>query len=485
MYCHMRFFSGRFAVAAFLLLGLPLAGRAAAPERLNVLLIAVDDLAATVGSYGDALAQTPQLDTLARSGTAFTRAYCQFPLCNPSRASLLTGLRPDRVGVHDLPTHFRENVPAVVTLPQYFRQHGYRTARVGKIFHAGVPVHIGLDGLDDAVSWDERINPRGRDKAEEDKMRNLTPQRGPGVSIRILAAEGTDEEQTDGMVATETIRLLEQAKENDRPFFIAAGFYRPHVPFVAPKRYFDLYPLAKIAAPADPTSELASVPPVALRMSPVFWGLTPMEQRETVQAYYASVSFVDAQIGRLLTALRRLGLDRNTVIVLWSDHGYLLGEHGQWHKESLFEPALRAPLIFASPRVAPTVPSARLVEFIDVYPTTVELAGLPVPEGLDGRSLAPLLRDPVAPWPYPALSQVWNGKAYGRTLRSERFRYVEWGERGAEGVQLYDLEADPGEHVNLANQHAHRDIQQELAAELHRLLPWVSGVPKPRAAKPE
>jgi len=478
--------TGRFKAAALSLLSMPLACTAAEPERLNVLLIAIDDLGADLGCYGDPAARTPNLDALAQRGTAFARAYCQFPLCNPSRASLLTGLRPDRAGVHDLPTHFREAQPSAVTLPQYFRQHGYRTARVGKIFHAGVPVHIGLDGLDDPASWDERHNPSGRDKDEEALCKNLTPGRGPGVAIRILAAEGGDEEQTDGMVATETIRLLEKAGAGAQPFFIAAGFYRPHVPYVAPKRYFDLHPLAHVPVPPDPTQALASVPSAALRMSPLFWGLSTEQQRETIQAYYACVSFVDAQVGRLVSALGRLKLDRNTVIVLWSDHGYLLGEHGQWHKESLFEPALRSPLMVISPRSAPTPPSVRLVEFVDIYPTTVELAGLPVPAGLDGRSLVPLMKEPDAPWPHPALSQVWNGKAYGRSIRDERYRYTEWGPVGAEGVQLYDLEVDPGEQRNLAGWSQYRAVEHGLAAKLHELLPWVPGVPKPRAqAKPE
>jgi iduronate 2-sulfatase len=459
----------------------------AAPlAKPNVLLIAIDDLGTTLGCYGDGRAKTPHIDALARRGTPFLRAYCQFPLCNPSRASMLTGLRPDRVGVHDLPTHFRETTPSAITLPQYFREHGYYTARAGKVFHAGVPVHIGLNGLDDAPSWDERVNPRGRDKDEEAQLINLTPGRGPGVAIRLLAAEGDDSEQTDGKVVTETIRFLERAQERGQPFFVAAGFYRPHVPFVAPKAYFDWYPLETIAAPNDPGDELAQVPPVALRMSPLFWGLSLEGRRRTIQAYYASVSFVDAQVGRLLAALKRLGVADNTIVVLWSDHGYLLGQHGQWHKESLFEPALKAPMIIAPAGGKGTVPCDRLVEFVDLYPTLIELAGLPSRREIDGRSLVPLLQAPQQEWPHAAFSQVWNGKAYGRSIRVERYRYSEWGKNGAEGVQLYDFESDPEERRNVAGWPEYAAIRAQLSEQLHRALPWVNGVPPPRAnAKPE
>ncbi|HEY0946670.1 MAG TPA: sulfatase [Opitutaceae bacterium] len=467
------------------LAGVGVTARADAPApRLNVLLIAIDDLGANLGCYGDAVARTPHLDALARRGTLFSRAYCQFPLCNPSRASVLTGLRPDRVAVHDLPTHFRANVPDVVTLPQAFKREGYWTARVGKVFHAGVPAHIGLDGPDDPASWDERVNPRGRDKDDEALFKNLTPGRGPGTALRIFAADGTDEEQTDGKVATETLRLLESARDRGRPFFVAAGFYRPHLPFVAPRRYFDLHPLETMPAPPDPTGELATVPRAGLWTWPPFFGLNPEERREAIRAYHACVSFVDAQIGRVLDGLQRLGLAENTLVVLWSDHGYLLGEHGQWFKESLFEPALRTPLIIASPRLPPTPACTRLVEFVDIFPTTLELAGLPIPGGLDGRSLAPLLRDPERPWPHPALSQVWISRtgAYGRSIRTERYRYSEWGERGADGVQLYDLESDPGEHRNLAGWAEYAATQRTLASELHQRLPWVPGAPPARAA---
>jgi len=452
---------------------------------LNVLFIAVDDLGPQIGALGDPVANTPNLDALAREGTFFGRAYSQFPLCNPSRASLLTGKRPDTIGVHDLKTHFRDVNPKIVTLPQHFKNSGYWTGRVGKIFHQGVPVHIGMDGLDDPDSWDVSSNPSGRDKLEEDRMLNLTPERGPGTSIRILASGGDDTEQTDGMVATETIRFLREAKENQRPFFLAAGFYRPHLPFVAPIAYFERHPGANMPNQPDPTRELETVPRDSLWTWPPFWNLSREDRTKTIQAYYACVSFVDAQIGRLMQALKDLDMWDNTVIVLWSDHGFLLGEHGQWCKESLFEQAVRSPLVVRSPLISPTPICMKTVEFIDIFPTTVQLAGLPLPEHLEGRSLVPLMNDFSLEWPYPAFSQTWNHRALGRSIRTDRFRYTEWGIDGVQGVQLYDEEADPGEHRNVAGWEAYADIEARLKAQLGEVLPFRSSAIPDQTANSE
>jgi iduronate 2-sulfatase len=440
-------------------------------RRMNVLFIASDDLNNAMGAYGHSLVKTPNLDRLARRGRIFDRAYTQFPLCSPSRSSLMTGWRPDATRVYDLTTHFRAALPDVVTLPQMFRNNGYMAARVGKIYHYGVPGGIGTSGLDDPPSWDKFVNPRGRDKDEENLLRNLTPTRGLGSSLSYLAAEGKDEEQTDGIVATETIRLLEETR--DKPFFIAAGFYRPHCPYIAPKKYFDLYPLDKIVLPNEPPDHLKKVPDAAIWTKPLYWDTNEQQRREVIQAYYASITFMDAQVGRVLDALERLKLADNTIVVFWSDHGYLLTEHGQWMKQSLFEESARVPFLIAAPNAkAKGRATPRPVELLDIYPTLADLCGLPAPAGLEGRSLRPLLDNPQAKWDKAAYTQVERGpqgqRFMGRSVRTERWRYTEWDDAGKQGVELYDHANDPREYRNLAGDPKFAATVAEMKQRLRR-----------------
>lgn len=424
-----------------------------AARQPNVLFITVDDLNNDLGCYGHPLVRSPHIDRLAARGVRFDRAYCQFPLCSPSRTSLMTGLRPDTTRIYDLQKHFRSVLPDVVTLPQLFQRNGYFAARVGKIYHYGNPGQIGTNGLDDEPSWNVRINPRGVDKDEEKVLTNHTPNRGLGSSLSFYASPAPDEQHTDGMVATEMIRLLEQHRDN--PFFIAAGFYRPHCPYIAPQKYFAQYPLEKIAAPAVSADELAHLVPASLFVKEPHWGVGEREQREAIQAYYAAISFLDANVGRVLDALDRLGLTDNTIIVFWSDHGYLLGQHGQWHKMTLFEGSARTPLIMAGPGVtAGGRASGRTVEALNLYPTLAELCHLSgTPANLAGRSMRPLLRNPQAKWNKPAITQVQRGNGdnrfMGYSIRTERWRYTEWDD-GRRGRELYDYQHDPQELHNLA-----------------------------------
>jgi uncharacterized sulfatase len=447
------------------------AAAAGTPSKVNVLFIVSDDLSADLGCYGHPLVKSPNIDRLAARGVRFDRAYCQYPLCNPSRSSVMTGRRPDATKVFNNGPHFREFLPEVVTLPQAFRTQGYYTARVGKLYHAGVPMEIGMDGKDDPPSWDAVVNPRGRDVTDTNLLVNFTPRRSLGSCLCYLKAEGASEEQTDGRAATEAIRLLEQ--NQSRPFFIGVGFYRPHSPHIAPKKFFELYPLEKIPAPGSSAGSLAGIPAPAKFMTPPHWGATEQQQREVIQAYYASVSFVDEQVGRLLDALDRLKLADNTLVVFWSDNGYLLGQHGQWMKTMLFEEAARVPLVIAGPGAARGTPCPRPVELLDLYPTLADLCGLKPPPGLEGRTLRPLLESPHAVWPHPAYTQVLRladkNRPRGISVRTERWRYTEWNQ-GKSGRELYDHERDPAELSNLAENPEYAPQLAELRALLHQRL---------------
>ena len=433
-------------------------------KKMNVLFIAVDDMNNDLGCYGHPLVKSPNIDRLAAQGVRFDRAYCQFPLCSPSRSSLMTGLRPDTTRVFDLQYRFRQGLPDVVTLSQCFGNAGYYAARVGKIYHYGNPGDIGTSGLDDPQSWQEFYNPAGRDKtALEPEIINYTPKRGLGSSMSLLADKpGKDEDHTDGKVATQAIELLEKHKAG--PFFLAVGFYKPHCPYVAPQKYFDLYPLEKITLPAiAPDFEKGALPPALASTKP--WpnfGISPNEAREAKRAYYATISFVDAQIGRVLDALDRLGLRDNTTIVFWSDHGYHLGEHGLWMKMSCYEESSRVPMIIAPPAAKSAgKASTRTVELIDLYPTLTDLAGIAAPKSLQGASLRPLLDDPAAVWNRPAFTQVQRGSMPGHSVRTERWRYTEW-DRGESGAELYDHANDPQELRNLALSPEHAATVTEL-----------------------
>ncbi len=438
-------------------------------KKMNVLFIAVDDMNNDLSCYGHPLVKSPNIDRLASKGVAFANSYCQFPLSSPSRSSLLTGLRPDQTRVFDLKYHFRQDMPDVVTLPQMFIKNGYYVARVGKMFHYGNPGDIGTNGLDDRASWMERINPAGLDKTSlELDLINYTPDRGLGSAMAYLSdSKGKDAEHTDGQVATEAIKLLE--KHKNKPFFIAAGFYKPHTPWITPKKYFDMYNQDQMSIPKISSETPDDYPELALASTKPwpYFGITTAQAMECKLAYFAAISFVDAQIGRLLDALDSLGLSNNTIIVFWSDHGYHLGEHGLWFKQSCFEESAKSPLIiyFPGTKSAGKI-CQRTVELIDIYPTLAELTGLTPPSNLQGYSLLPLLKNPEASWNHPAFTQVQRGNTPGHSVRTEVWRYTEWG-FGKMGEELYNEEADPQELHNLAGNLKYADVVRQMKALLH------------------
>ena len=456
------------------LAGLFLAGCERTAPRPHILFIAVDDLNNDLGAYGHDLVQSPHIDRLAAQGVRFDRAYSQYPVCNPSRASFLTGLYPEQTGVLTNQDTLRKHLPEVPTLPEWFRRHGYFTARVGKIFHYGVPREIGSDGLDDARSWDHVVNPRGIDREVHDRIHTLTPGQFGGT-LSWLAIDDDEGEHTDALGAAAAISLLEEhrALQPDQPIFLAVGFYRPHTPFVAPRSSFDAYPLEAIHPVLEEPGDRDDIPVAALADRPKQRALTLEQRREIIQAYYASISFMDAQVGRLLDALERLEMADNTIVVFVSDHGYHLGHHGLWQKGDLFEGSVRVPLIVSVPDHAQAgAATDALAELVDLYPTLVELSGLPSPDHLAGQSMTPALDDPAHPGRSAALTVAWSRArwtrpelpaepVFGRTIRTSRFRYTEWNE-GQAGVELYDYVEDPQEYENLAERPEHAETVQRL-----------------------
>ncbi len=420
--------------------------KAQKPRPYNVLFIMVDDLNTQLSIYGHKQVKTPNLEKLAKRGVQFNKAYCQYTWCNPSRASLLSGLKPNKIKVYDLTTPIRKNLPDVVTLPQLFKNNGYFVARIGKIFHYGVPNDIGTNGLDDSVSWNKRVNPKGSDVFNEVNITNLLPKNPIANTLAYLKADGNDDDQTDGKVANEAIKLLQQNYK--KSFFIAVGFFRPHAPFGAPKKYYDLYNNVAITLP--PFTNNNHIPTIALYHHIPNWGLNINNQKLATKAYYASVSFIDAQIGKVLNELKRLKLNNNTIVVLISDHGFALGQHGQWLKETLFENTAKVPLIIVKPNGLLNKNCNSPVQLIDIYPTLAELCNLNAPKNLSGLSLNSLLKNPSINWDKPAYTQINRGNTNGFSVRTNRWRYTEW-DNGKLGKELYDETNDPNECVNLAN----------------------------------
>ncbi|MCP4787665.1 MAG: sulfatase [Fuerstiella sp.] len=455
-----------------------------------MLFIAVDDLRPSIRCYGDPHAITPNIDRLAERGVRFDRAHCQVAVCNPSRASLMTGLRPDKLGVWTLPIHFREAMPAAVTLPQWFRRFGYTAVSHGKIYHNPTP---------DPQSWSEaiRASPRLKSAYPEGTQQRIRevqkalPQndwrknnlRGPSTA----APDVDDSKLVDGARTDMAIEDLRRLGSSDAPFFLAMGYIRPHLAWIAPKKYWDLHDPATLPAVTN-GSVTANTPPYALSNSyelthyvdlfdfPKPWDeqrVADERARHLMHAYYACVTYIDSQIGRLLDALDEEGLAENTIVVLWSDHGWKLGEFNGWGKMTNYEIDTRIPLIISAPGL-PTAgqQSDELAELLDLYPTLCELAGLDIPDFVDGNSLVPNLKDVSVHVNAAAFSQYYRnfeGREYmGYAIRTDKHRFVEWRDFSTGEVtarELFDHQSDHSESVNLADS-APQELIDRLTAEL-------------------
>ncbi len=481
------------------------------PAGFNVLFIAVDDMRPELGCYGADYMHTPNIDRLAERGTLFNRAYCQQAVCNPSRASLMTGLRPDTIKVHDLKRHFRLGAPDAVTVAQHFKNHGYHSQAISKIYHRG---------LDDRLSWSvphmrpeaptyisEEIRAQIAKTREELERRGNDEGRAPGTTDAATgntlvlgsrkgvvvhgpsweAPDVADNVLCDGKTADRIIELLRELRKSETPFFLGCGFLKPHLPFVAPKRYFDLYPPEGVALP-DNRFYPEDVPALALHRSLEFRVYSDIPDdgpipepllRDALRAYRACISYVDAQVGRILSELDRLEMSRRTVVVLWGDHGWHLGEQNLWGKMTNFEIATRVPMIICSPGQAHAgAKTDALAEFVDIYPTLCELCGLPVPEGLEGTSLVPVMNDPDRTWKEAAFSQYPRPGHYpaeedirqmGYSMRTDRYRYTEWRDHATGAVlarELYDYETDPRGNRNIAGKLENAELVERLARRL-------------------
>lgn len=479
------------------------------PSPVNVLFISVDDLKPSLGTYGDEIAISPNIDNLAKSGVQFDNAYCQQAVCAPSRISLFSGLRPDRTKVWDLKTKMRDVVPDAVPIPQYFKINGYETVGLGKLMHGA--------RNNDPVSWtipykkDNKLryaegfkypangkyqNPEIHKAMKEAKKQKLGWKatnmylKKLDLAPSVECMDTPDDAYEDGAIANAAIELLEKLPQGDKPFFLSLGFHKPHLPFSVPKKYWDIYDREEIEL-ADFTDRAENSPRFAYHN----WGelrnysdipqkgdLINEKQKEIIHGYYASVSYVDAQIGKVLKKLKASGLDKNTIVILWGDHGWHLGDHGLWCKHTNFEQATHSPLIISAPGIDKNLKANTMAEFVDIYPTLCELTGLQVPEFTEGKSLKPALLNPETQVKDFAISQYPRGdNRMGYSMRTQRYRLTLWIEgpfRKAdvlsspqiESVELYDYKKDPNETVSLAGKEEYKEIEAKLTNKLIKLL---------------
>lgn len=438
------------------------------PKKPNVLFLISDDLNTALSGFGHEQCKTPNLDRLAERGVKFENMHCQYPVCGASRASLMSGLYPYSNMTLGNAGTLRGSMPDVVTLSQTFRKNGYYAARVSKIYHMRIPFEI-IDGTaesDDPFSWDEAINIKAPEQNAPGESTNWSPKDKGSQKFEGVIASGSDGVHADAMAADRAIEILDKVKE--KPFFLAVGFVRPHVPLVAPKKYFDLYDRESMIGPIVPENDLDDVPGIirGYKRNSTTYGVTPELQKGLLQAYYASVSYMDAQVGRVLDALREKGLQDNTIVVFSSDHGYLLGHHHKYQKQHLFEEATRVPFIVSVPWLKDQhgKGTSKITELVDMYPTLTELAGLSAPDGIQGTSLSPLLVDTdSSAWTKDQAFSI--SRSGGESLRTYDYRLTHWG-FGQKGVELYDLKKDPGEFTNQAKNPAYATVLKTLRKQL-------------------
>jgi len=453
---------------AFFLLGSPAVG---ADAKLNVLFIIADDLTSTaLGCYGNKVCQTPNIDRLAAQGARFTRAYCQGTYCGPSRASFLSGYYPHATGVLGYASP-RPEIGERATWPQHFKNAGYHTARVSKIYHMGVPggPEKGDDGADDPISWTERFNSKGpewRAPGDGETLENNADGSKPAVSgntFVVVEADGDDLVHADGKTAAKACELLAQYK--DKPFFLGVGFVRPHVPFVAPRAYFKPYlPYDSMTLPPKIKGDWDDIPKPGINYkTSVNMKMDERRQKKAIGGYYAAVSFMDAQVGKVLDALKKAGLDDKTIVIFTSDHGYHLGEHDFWAKVSLHDESAMVPLIISVPGKKPAVCHS-FVEMLDFYPTISKLCGLEVPARLQGKDISKMFDDSAHEVRDTAFSVAPLSKGF--LLRDDKWAFIQYGEDAAQGIELFDMKADPKQYTNLAGKPDHEKIVDQFKAKM-------------------
>jgi iduronate 2-sulfatase len=460
---------------SLLILFVLFSGQLSGGEKQNVLFIISDDLTSTaLGCYGNTLCKTPHIDRLATQGTLFTRAYCQATFCGPSRASLMFGYYPYASKASGYTSGRKEVGEDKDSWAQHFKKNGYHSARISKVFHMGVPPDItkGSDGADDPESWNEAYNSKGPEtkvSGPAEQLSNnpggLKKGTGSSQSFNVVAAEGDDLVHSDGKTAQKAVELLHKYKDMEKPFFLAVGFVRPHVPLVAPKKYFAPYPLGKIVLPPKIPGDQGDIPQnSANKRTTANYKMDLNQQKGTLRAYYASVSFVDALVGKILTALEATGQRDNTIVIFTSDHGYHLGEHDMWQKVSIHEESAKVPLIICVPGKKPAVCHS-LAELIDLYPTVSKLCDLKIPGNIQGKDISGMLDDPAVKVRDAALS---SGK--GRLLRTENWAFLDYGKSG----ELYDMKTDPKQYVNLIDNPAYAETLATMKAKLKAKLTEIS-----------